>query len=325
MGVTRHMVALATRRPRCYLVEAPNGLPQRWAVERELDARGWRAMSTPAAADALVIAGELPPDLVGAAEVLWSQMPGPRTRTVVARPAEAGEALEECRRHLADDTSQRREARDRDRNAASQWLADDTEDMDHGDMEMAPGGISLAEGAEDRDGLEMDVLVHPLGPLLDRWPGGLELRVTLHGDVVADAHAHMWGNPRPALPLDQTDGWDAVANTLSLVGDERGARNARRLRAGAEDGLAVTAIETDRLRLRARLRRFGRWAVLPGPVVKVLLDLTSGGGDTGALRRPMLPTEFVLGHDLADVRLLIASHAPLLASDGRQHQEASSA
>ncbi len=58
-------------------------------------------------------------------------------------------------------------------------------DMDHGDMEMAPGGIALAEGDEDRDGLEMDVLVHPLGPLLDRWPGGLELRTRLHGDVVA--------------------------------------------------------------------------------------------------------------------------------------------
>ena len=72
-------------------------------------------------------------------------------------------------------------------------------DMDHGDMEMAPGGIPLAEGAEDRDGLEMDVLVHPLGPLLDRWPGGLELRVTLHGDVVADAEAHWWGAPPSTL------------------------------------------------------------------------------------------------------------------------------
>ncbi|WP_237051125.1 hypothetical protein [Mycobacterium avium] len=30
--------------------------------------------------------------------------------------------------------------------------------MDHGGMEMAPAGIALAEGGEDRDGLEMDVL-----------------------------------------------------------------------------------------------------------------------------------------------------------------------
>ena len=32
------------------------------------------------------------------------------------------------------------------------------EGMDHGDMETSPGGIPLAEGGEDRDGLEMDVL-----------------------------------------------------------------------------------------------------------------------------------------------------------------------
>ena len=50
-----------------------------------------------------------------------------------------------------------------------------------------PDGIPLAEGAEDRDGLEMDVLHLPLGPVLRHWPAGVVLRLTLHGDVVADA------------------------------------------------------------------------------------------------------------------------------------------
>ncbi len=53
-------------------------------------------------------------------------------------------------------------------------------------MEMAPAGISLAGGAEDRDGLEMDVLHLPLGPVLPHWPAGLVVRCVLHGDVVAE-------------------------------------------------------------------------------------------------------------------------------------------
>ena len=63
-------------------------------------------------------------------------------------------------------------------------------DMDHGDMDhgsMSPDGIPLAEGAEDRDGLEMDAIHLPLGPVLRHWPAGVVLRLTLHGDVVADA------------------------------------------------------------------------------------------------------------------------------------------
>src|SRR5699024_10599404 len=59
----------------------------------------------------------------------------------------------------------------------------------HGDMDMAPAGIPLAEGGEDRDGLEMDVLHLPLGPVLPFWPAGLVLHCSLQGDVVVDATA----------------------------------------------------------------------------------------------------------------------------------------
>ena len=49
--------------------------------------------------------------------------------------------------------------------------------MDHGGMSMPePGGIPLAGGGPDRDGLEMDVLTVPLGPAaaaLARGTGGL--------------------------------------------------------------------------------------------------------------------------------------------------------
>ena len=59
---------------------------------------------------------------------------------------------------------------------------------------MSPDGIPLAEGAEDRDGLEMDVLHLPLGPVLAHWPAGVVLRVTLHGDVVGRRRGR---GPRP--------------------------------------------------------------------------------------------------------------------------------
>jgi hypothetical protein len=188
-------------------------------------------------------------------------------------------------------------------------------DMDHGDMEMAPGGIALAEGADDRDGLEMDVLTHPLGPLLDRWPGGLELRLTLHGDVVGDASARRWGSREQDRPF-QVAAWDAVATTLSLAGDERGAHAARGIRAAMIDEVEVPTGSA--ARLRTRVARLAAWSVVPDSVATTLLDLTS---EADHAPRPTLRVgELVRGRDLADVRLLIASHSPLLATD--EHEAA---
>lgn len=314
MGLTRPVVSLATRRPRCYVVESPGGASQRMAVEYELDARGWRPSWSPASADALVIGGPLPDELGDAVALLWSQVAGPRVQVVVEDPRDAADALDGVRRGLADEDAQRREARDRAQDEASPWLGDhgdvDHGDMDHGDMDMAPGGVPLAEGAEDRDGLEMDVLVHPLGPLLDRWPGGLELRLTLHGDVVGDAEVSRWGS-QGSESRRPVAAWDAVATTLSLIGDERGAREARRLRSIASDAGDVPPVRADRV--RSRVRRLARWAVVPDVVATTLLDLVTPTPDPSP--RPVQAPELVRGRDLADVRLLIASHAPLLATD----------
>jgi len=349
MGLTQQLLGLATRRPRCYVVEAPGGASQRMAVERELDARGWRPAWSPASADVLVVCGELLPELAQAADLLWSQLPGPRARMTVTDPGEAGAGLDEVRRQLTDDPAQRRAARERDRDEVSPRLAShgdmdhgemdhgemdhgemdhgdmdhgdmdhgdmDHGDMDHGDMEMAPGGIALAEGADDRDGLEMDVLTHPLGPLLDRWPGGLELRLTLHGDVVGDASARRWGSREQDRPF-QVAAWDAVATTLSLAGDERGAHAARGIRAAMIDEVEVPTGSA--ARLRTRVARLAAWSVVPDSVATTLLDLTS---EADHAPRPTLRVgELVRGRDLADVRLLIASHSPLLATD--EHEAA---
>ncbi len=80
---------------------------------------------------------------------------------------------------------------------------------------MAPAGIPLAGGAQDRDGLEMDVLHVPLGPVLTHWPAGLVLRCRLHGDVVADAsgagRTRRGARPRGPRPCAAARSLDAAA------------------------------------------------------------------------------------------------------------------
>ena len=296
MGLNRFLASAATARPRVHLVEAPGGAPVRWAVEDALEARGWRRTPSPAAADALVVAGRLPDDLRTAAELLWSQLPGPRVRRHVEDVGEVAEALETLPAALREHATHRVDARDRGSDEVSRFLPDDAEDG-----HMTPAGIALAEGAEDRDGLEMDHLVHPLGPLLDRWPGGLELRLTIHGDVVADVAVQR----APVTPVaGPAAAWDAVSTTLALVGDDRGASVARRLRRQDSDDRP-----TDRARLRQRLRRWGRVGILPAAAAEALLAAT----DTSSTSVP--PTDLpalLRGQDLYDVRLLVAAHAPVL-------------
>ena len=179
MGLNRVLARAATARPRVHLVEAPGGSPVRWAVEDALEARGWRRTPSPAAADALVVAGRLPDDLRDAADLLWSQLPGPRVRRHVEALAEVDGALDTLPAALRERAAHRDDARERGGDEVSRFLPDDAEDG-----HMSPGGVPLAEGAEDRDGLEMDVLHVRLGPILPRWPGGFVLCCELHGDVI---------------------------------------------------------------------------------------------------------------------------------------------
>lgn len=58
----------------------------------------------------------------------------------------------------------------------------------HGGVETEmPGGLPMAEQGEDRDGLTLDRLHVPLGPLLADWPTGLTIRLVLQGDVIQRA------------------------------------------------------------------------------------------------------------------------------------------
>lgn len=109
--------------------------------------------------------------------------------------------------------------------------------MDHGDMEMAPAGIALAQGGEDRDGLEMDELHVRLGPFLAYWPAGLVLRCALQGDVITAAQPQMMGAASNEQPQPLLSSWmqaarhtDHIVDLLVLAGWPRAAGRARRLR-----------------------------------------------------------------------------------------------
>ncbi|HET6635675.1 MAG TPA: hypothetical protein VFH77_11710, partial [Streptomyces sp.] len=119
---------------------------------------------TPADADVVLETGELSGSLRAAADVLWAQVPEPRSRLVVTT---AGAVEAELRAEL--------------RRFPGAGHADGTAAGDR--------SLPMADRGEDRDGLMLDVLHLPLGPFLPHWPAGLVVDVELQGDVVQQARA----------------------------------------------------------------------------------------------------------------------------------------
>ena len=106
-----------------------------------------------------------------------------------------------------------------------------------------PGGLMMADRAGDRDGLRLDVLHVPLGPVLVAWPAGLVVDTELQGDVVQSARwrllagagatplfwtsdGHSAGALRAAAHLDSLTrllavcGWDGAASEAGMLRDE---------------------------------------------------------------------------------------------------------
>lgn len=143
-----------------------------------------------------------------------------------------------------------------------------------GETEM-PGGLPTAGLGEDRDGLTLDQLHVPLGPLLADWPTGLTIRMTLQGDVVQEAEVEELSRPatmgreafwvQPWLraaagePVSVGEAarrraaahLDSLARLLSVAGWPAEAIAARRLRDDLLDGAPAAA-------LTPRLERFAR-------------------------------------------------------------------
>lgn len=287
MGVSDVLARLAVRQAHVLVVEAAGHWLTRVAVERLTSARGWHLAVSPADADILAVCGSTGPELTRALASLWDQFPGPRARIDVASPDRAAAALEHAEAALGSTVRQQADSSaraghgtdDGDRPPARH---DDHPAAPHGDhpaaqhagtntgaAQSAPGGgIALAHGGEDRDGLEMDVLHVRLGPVLPAWPTGLVLRCHLHGDVIGEAKAyvvdaaqrgHAAGGHRSSKAGPDAGEFaarrcDNVARVLALAGWSDAAGRARVIR----DLLLAdkrSAAATELVRLRRQLRR----------------------------------------------------------------------
>ena len=297
MGVTApagRVARTAVRATRVLMVEVPGWATTRVAVERAVAARGWGPAWSPAAADVLLVCGRLGDAWRPVVDRLWSQLPGPAARIEVADPDRAPLVLDAAARTLQAGGSFPDRAGDAGMEHGDMGHGDmDHGDMDHGDMDHGgmdhggmdhggmdhggmemdmpmPGGIPLAGGAEDRDGLEMDELTVPLGPVLPAWPAGLVLRCTVHGDVIAQARVDTVPGPVAAGGQAHPDGrtrlaleCDGVARLLTVAGARAAAAGFRRVRDDLLDGAPVadcgTAVES--LLGRVRRSRLLRWSI----------------------------------------------------------------
>lgn len=235
MVLTDALARRAVGRTHVLPVEIPGQWSTRVALQRRVLSRGWRMAVSPADADVLAVCGEAGPQMGAVIDRVWDQLPGPRVRIDVAVGSSADDALDRAAAELLDSAAQARAARSRPQHPGTGDMDHgDMEhgDMDHGDMEMAPSGISLAEGAEDRDGLEMDVLHLGLGPVLAHWPAGMRLRCALSGDVVTDAAVLLLDAEHPPLAGTAVAArqCDHLVDFLTLAGWPRGAVTARRCR-----------------------------------------------------------------------------------------------
>lgn len=232
MDVTGLLLRAGATRPHVMIVAMPGGTEVRLAAEAQLRRRGWPVALTPADADVLLVAGAAASDITEAVETAWAAVPAPRARAHATRPGEVTAALDTARAGLASAAGQRLTAAARAGSRAGRGNGGDQHgtgehgehahrgghdagghhpgsngghDMagheamsgahhghDMGQMEM-PAGLPLAGRAADRDGLRLDQLHVPLGPILPDWPAGLVVRLTLQGDVVQHAEADAVG------------------------------------------------------------------------------------------------------------------------------------
>ncbi len=290
MGLTRLLLRVAAERPHVLLVEVPGGTRVRLAVERELRQRGWPAAASPADADVLVVAGPLGPRLQPLTDRLWQQIPAPRACLHLLEPDTVPAALDNARSRLAHGGEPPPIV-----NVPGPEHGGGHGSHAHGghhDMEM-PGGLPMADRGEDRDGLMLDQLHVPLGPLLPEWPAGLVVHTTLQGDVIQAARIEVlradarlddfWGEPwhRAAAGEPVTAGdaarrrvaahLDSLARLLAVVGWSDAAVRARWLRDDVLGGAHTGQLMPRARRLARRLRgsRTLRWltdgvGVLPG-------------------------------------------------------------
>lgn len=317
MGLTDALARYALRATHVLVVEVPGEWRTRVGLEQQMLRRGWRPAWTPADADVLAVCGIPGPALAENVGQLWEQMPGPRVRADIGSLSHVSSALDDAATLLLDTPHHRADAQNRPERPQlpephgqsdddgmdhgghghhGEHQSADHSDMGHGGhdgmdhgghggMDMAPEGIPLATGGQDRDGLEMDVLHLPWGPVLPFWPAGLVLRCALQGDVVVeagasvidDAHHHGPGEGHPAQAPWAAVRCDNAMALLALAGAEDVAVRARRARDALLDGNGDAARDAvTRLHRAVRRSRLLRWS-LRGVLPLTASDLEDHG------------------------------------------------
>jgi len=314
VGVTGLLRAGAAR-PHVLVAGMPGGAAVRLAAEEQLRHRGWPAALSPADADVLLVAGVPAAGIAAAVETTWAAVPAPRVRAIVTSPGEVTAALDAAQAELATGAPRWLPARDSavlpggDGGAASgsggsygaHGMAGH---HDMGEMEMGmPGGLPMAERGEDRDGLKLDRLHVPLGPVLPDWPAGLVVRLVLQGDVVQHAEAgavglvdgagSFWTEPwrRAAAGEPVTTGvaarrraaahLDSLGRFLAVAGWDDAATTACALRDDALGGRPVSSLglAVRRLAVRVVRSRVLAWSIRGAGTLRP--DEAAAAGVTG--------------------------------------------
>lgn len=292
MGLGHVIARLATRAAKVLIVEVPGQWRMRVELEQQLVDRGWRQAWSPADADILAICGNLDAELANIVDNLWAEMPGPRSQLMLTSPGEIPTALDQTAQCLMEVQHQKHDAQQRagqpvlppsndaehddaEHEHHHSHVEHDHDNMDHGamghgehhdhsGMDMTVQGLPLAQGGDDRDGLEMDELHVPLGPVLPCWPAGFVLECTLQGDVVVDARSSMLGDdPQgPVLETQPAVRCDGIMALLTLTGAHDLAARART----ARDSILASDLDTARHELeklcrRVRKSRMLRWSL----------------------------------------------------------------
>ncbi|MFB4281508.1 hypothetical protein ACBJ59_39905 [Nonomuraea sp. MTCD27] len=317
----------AAVRPRILVVGCPYGTRARLLAEAEAGRRGWPAARAPAEAGVLVVCGTPGDEMAAAVGTVWDDMPGPRALTELApdvSESEVAAALDTAVEVLGDERAQ-----DADRPAGMSSVAGGDRpagppgDRTHGgDGHMgAAGGVGTAERGPDRDGLKLDRLHVPLGPVLADWPAGLVVETVLQGDVIQEAVVRVVPPGRPGGVGFWDEPWrraggvrreeagrraaaarlDSLGRLLGVAGWPAAAREARSLRDRLLAGSSAASVRRDYERFSRRVRRSRvlRWMLRGAGVVE---------GGPGWMRGDVLDRAY---------RWLDSAGAALDALDGR--------
>ncbi|GAA2840207.1 hypothetical protein [Nonomuraea rubra] len=310
MGLTSWLLRTAALDPRPLVVSVPFATSTRVRAEAQLARRGWRVAYAPAHAGMLVVCGTPGRELSQAVRRTWAQLTSPRVLVELPPDADAAHvahALDDGAGRLADVRGQMRDAQEKpeadDHDHAPQAGMDRggqgheaAAGHAHGHHMGVPGGLAMADRGDDRDGLKLDQLHVPLGPILNDWPCGLVVETVLQGDVVQQAEITTVsglpdGPPRPywdepwleaarGRPVTRGEAerrraaahLDSLGRLLDVAGWSPQATHARRLRDRTLAGEPEFALRRpfDRFARRVRGSRTLRW---------MLRDVPCGGGD----------------------------------------------